>query len=88
MMMLITPMTAMLATKPRGRARTMVHPDPRVKPTPIVMMARVAAVVVGVVAVIAVANALRLVPTSRGRAILSRFRVFLIFATKATDSFE
>jgi hypothetical protein len=50
-------------------------------------MARVAAVVVGAAAVIAVANALRLVLRNRGQANLLRFQAFSIFATRATDSF-
>jgi hypothetical protein len=66
----------------------MFHPDPRREPMSMVTMARVAAVVVGVAVAIAAANVSNHVPTSRGRATLSRFQAFLIFATRATDSFE
>jgi hypothetical protein len=53
----------------------------------LVMMARVAVVVVGAAVVIAVVNVSSHVPTSRGRVTLLRSLAFLIFATRATDSF-
>lgn len=56
MTMPIMSKTEMVVMKPRVRARTMLHPDLRLEPTQMVMMARVAAVVAGAVVVIAAAN--------------------------------